>query len=383
MGILLTIAAAMIVVGGIRAFGSSIGPVFLALVIVVVVSPLPGRLRGLGAPPWLAMVALLIATFGTVAVIVASVAWAAVEMIALVTSPEYTAQLGDAQEQLVAWAGSYGVSGADIQDVVNKLDIGAVAGQITSALSGLLGIGSAAALMLLTMLFMVFDTDRFTAALEHASAERPSVVEGLQGFAQRTRMYFIVSTIFGFIVAVIDTAILWYFNVPLAVVWGILSLITNYIPNIGFVLGLVPPAILAFFEGGWNLALWVIGAYVVVNVVVQSVIQPRFVGDAVGLSATLTFLSLIFWSWVLGPLGALLAVPMTLLAKALLIDIDPTAQWMRPLISLVADEEPVPSMRPPADRTRSRSTDRSTHPESVADLDVAAGPEVGAEGDPD
>ena len=77
----------------------------------------------------------------------------------------------------------------------------------------------------------------------------------------------------------------------------------------------------------------VIVVYSVINVTIQSVIQPRYVGSAVGLSTSLTFLSLIFWSWVLGALGALLAVPMSLFFKALLIEANPTARWMDPLVS--------------------------------------------------
>jgi predicted PurR-regulated permease PerM len=77
----------------------------------------------------------------------------------------------------------------------------------------------------------------------------------------------------------------------------------------------------------------VIILYCVINVVIQSIIQPKFVGDAVGLSTTLSFLSLVFWAFVIGPLGALLAIPLTLLLKALLIDIDPTSQWITGLIS--------------------------------------------------
>ncbi len=333
-GLLLTIAATMIVVAGIKSFAASIGPIFLALVIVVVVSPIQDRLVDLGAPSWAGFTAFIVAAFGTLAVIVASVAWAAFEMIDLVTSDGYTEQLRSAQTDAVDWLEDLGVEGADVEEIVRGLDIGAVAGQVSSALSGLLGIASAASLLLFTMLFMTLDAGKFTGALQRASDDRPEVVEGLQGFAQRTRSYFIVSTIFGLIVAGLDMMVLLWFNIPLALVWGILSLITNYIPNIGFALGLVPPAILAFFEGGWQLSLWIIGSYLIINVVVQSLIQPRFVGDAVGLSATLTFLSLIFWSWVLGPLGAILAVPMTLLAKALFIDIDPLLQWSRPLISL-------------------------------------------------
>ncbi|HZZ47311.1 MAG TPA: AI-2E family transporter, partial [Pseudonocardia sp.] len=68
------------------------------------------------------------------------------------------------------------------------------------------------------------------------------------------------------------------------------------------------------------------------NMVIQSLVQPRFVGDSVGLSATVTFVALIFWAWVLGGLGALLAIPMTLLVKALLVDTDPRAAWVNDLI---------------------------------------------------
>ena len=121
-------------------------------------------------------------------------------------------------------------------------------------------------------------------------------------------------------------------GVPLAILWGVLAFITNYIPNIGFIFGLIPPAILALLTGGWPLLVTVIVVYCVLNVVIQSLIQPRFIGDSVGLSATVTFVALLFWAWVLGPLGALLAVPLTLLAKALLVDIDPGARWADALL---------------------------------------------------
>ena len=84
---------------------------------------------------------------------------------------------------------------------------------------------------------------------------------------------------------------------------GLLSFITNYIPNIGFVLGLIPPALLALLQGGVRQAVLVIVAYSVINVMIQSLLQPKFVGDAVGLSVTLTFLSLVFWTRVSGLWG--------------------------------------------------------------------------------
>ena len=115
--------------------------------------------------------------------------------------------------------------------------------------------------------------------------------------------------------------------------WGVLSFLTNYIPNIGFIIGLLPPAVLGLAAGGWSDFLWVVVSYSVLNFVLQSVIQPKVAGDAIGVIPTVSFLSLLFWAWVLGPLGAILALPCTLLAKAVLIDADPNARWINALIA--------------------------------------------------
>ncbi|HWM74029.1 MAG TPA: AI-2E family transporter, partial [Nocardioides sp.] len=163
--------------------------------------------------------------------------------------------------------------------------------------------------------------------------------DAMGSFARGTRSYLAVTTVFGLIVAVVDTGLLWALGIPAAFVWGILAFVTNFIPNIGFVIGVVPPALIGLLEGGPGLMIAVIVLYSVINVVIQSIIQPRYVGQAVGLSTTLTFLSLVFWAWVLGPLGALLAVPMTLFFRAILVEADPEANWMRPLISGDPDDE--------------------------------------------
>jgi predicted PurR-regulated permease PerM len=97
---------------------------------------------------------------------------------------------------------------------------------------------------------------------------------------------------------------------------GLLAFITNYIPNVGFIIGVVPPAILALLAGGPQLMVIVIIVYCAINFVVQSIIQPRFIGDAVGLSVTVTFLALVFWAWLIGPLGAILDIPLTLRSRA-------------------------------------------------------------------
>ena len=148
-----------------------------------------------------------------------------------------------------------------------------------------------------------------------------------------------MSTVFGLIVAFFDVIALGFLGVPMAVTWGVLSFITNYIPNIGFFLGVIPPALLALVDSGPWTALWVLVAYAVLNFVIQSLIQPKFTGDAVGLNTTTTFLSLLFWSQVIGALGTILAVPLTLFVKCVLIESDSRSRWVG--IFLSAGDNPV------------------------------------------
>ncbi len=355
LNVLLTLATAFIVVAGLRAFSSSIGPMFLALVVVVVVSPVYHWLRRLGLNPILATAGLAVTAYGVLIVMLVALIWTVTRLVQLLTSDFYTTKLSETQADIEAQLAEWGYTSDDLGDAMADIDVTSVAGQVTSALSSVLGITSAIGLILISMLFMVMDTGAFTANLAVLGEVRPSVVDALRGFATRTRSYFVVSTLFGLIVAALDVVALMILGIPLPFVWGVLSLITNYIPNVGFVLGLIPPATLAFFEGGWQLTVWVIVVYTAINVIIQSAIQPKIVGDAVGLSATLTFVSLIFWGWVLGPLGALLAVPMTLFAKAMLVDIDPTTNWAAPLIALSSPAR-VPGTDPPLKPDRSDDT---------------------------
>jgi AI-2 transport protein TqsA len=211
--------------------------------------------------------------------------------------------------------------------------------------------------------FLSIESGGFGRRLALIAAERPHLPIALGLFARGTRSYLWVSTVFGGIVAIGDTVALMVIGIPLPVVWGLLSFITNYVPNIGFVLGLVPPAILALLDGGWTEFWTVVAVYALLNFVVQTLIQPRFVGDSVGLSMTVTFVALLFWGWVLGALGALLAIPLTLLLKALLVDVDPRGHWLDALLR----EEP---RAPRTSRARQRAHARRAALASVRALHV-------------
>jgi predicted PurR-regulated permease PerM len=111
-----------------------------------------------------------------------------------------------------------------------------------------------------------------------------------------------------------------------------LAFVTNYIPNIGFVIGVIPPALLALLTDGWVTALWVVVGYSLINFTIQEFIQPKIVGDSVNLAATVTFVSVFFWTWVIGPLGAILCIPLTLFVRTVMLEPYESTRWLADLI---------------------------------------------------
>ncbi len=330
MLVLVGLAAATIVIAGLRGIADIFAPLFLALILTVLAHPLR-RWLGKKMPSWVASTVCIAVVYIGVVLFALAVLVSVARFATLL--PTYADEFTSRLDDLTKWLKDVGVDQAQIEKVGSSFDIGQLSGFIADLLGELMGLVSNLFFILALVLFMTVDGTSFPRQLERARAAKPAIIEGLEDFAHGTRRYLGVATVFGLIVAVLDTAALVILGVPLALTWGLLAFITNYIPNIGFVIGLIPPAILALLEGGPSLMLAVIAVYCVLNVVIQSVIQPKVVGDAVGLSTTLSFFSLIFWTWVIGPLGAILAIPLTLFAKALLVDADPDTKWLRPLIS--------------------------------------------------
>lgn len=328
--ILVGAAAAVVVLFGVREV-ASIGPVVLALVLVIAVSPVRARLSGWNAPAWVQVAVPFLIVVLVLLAMVAILTISATELAALL--PSYTDQfarlLADAQH----WAVTHGLSNDMLSKALEAFDPGRVLGLAQYLLGSLIGVLSALFLIVVLLLAMSLDAPVTARILATGEGERPRLVTALATFAHKTRRYLIVSTVFGLINAILDMVALSLLDVPLPLLWGVLALIANYIPNIGFVIALLPPTMLALLDGGVRTMALVIVAYIVINVVTQSFILPKFLGDAVGLSTTMTFISLIVWTFALGPLGAILAIPLSLLTRALLIDSDPNAKWVQGLVS--------------------------------------------------
>lgn len=323
--ILLGLAAGVIVILGARELAWLIGPVFLALVIVLLVHPLHTRLRHKKVPEGIALMLLLLAIF-SVLLILGSIMVLAIARLVTVL-PQYAAEADGLVNQLRDFLVANGISREYAASMLADLNIQNVIQRLVPLLSGLAGLAMNAVFLLSLLLFLGIDATGALGRIAAVNRLRPKLGEAFAIFASNTRRFLGVTTVFALITGLADTLLLLWLDIPLAILWGLLAAICNYIPYVGFVIGLVPPAILALLIGDWPMMLIVIIAFIVLNSLFTSLIQPYFVGDAVGVSMPVTLVALVFWGWVLGPLGAILAIPLTLLVKAVLIDTDPAAGW--------------------------------------------------------
>ena len=336
-------AAAMIVIAGLRELSFLLGPIFLALVIVLLVHPLHDRILRRRIPRTVALLLLLLAIYGVIIVLAAILAYSIARLASIL--PDYAASARGVLDSLVSWLSTLGIERAQLRQLTSVLDVNRLAGFLTTLLSSLFSFGANVILLLGLLLFLGIESTGIGSRFAPLLATRPRTGRALIDFATKTRRFLAVTSVFAVIVGVADTLLLLWLDVPLAPLWGLLAAVCNFIPYVGFIIGLIPPALLSLFEGDWQQMLLVIVAYIILNSVLTSLIPPYFVGDAVGLSMVITLVSVIFWAWVLGPLGAVLAVPLTLLVKAVLVDADPRAAWAQ---SFVGSGEP----RPPRLRRR-------------------------------
>jgi AI-2 transport protein TqsA len=246
--------------------------------------------------------------------------------------PTYAAEVNDLVNGLTAGLTRFGVGVDQVRAVAAGLNYGKIVGLVGGLLLGVTGLLGNLVFLLSLLLFLSIEASGVTARLALVAEDRAPIAGALVGFSRATRRYIGVNTVFGLLTGLIDAVAFAFLGLPLALFW----------------IGLVPPLLLALLIGGVPLAAVVFVLFTVVNFVLTSVVQPKYVGDALGLSVSVTLVSLVFWGWLLGIVGAVLAIPLTLLAKALLVDVDPSARWANAFLgSTAATTRPRVSPAPP------------------------------------
>lgn len=180
-----------------------------------------------------------------------------------------------------------------VDAIQRRVEFEQVAGALLQVLSGAASLLSNLVFVVSLLLFMSLDSGGFVRGFRGLGGEHATVSSSMQRFVRGTRKYLVVATVFGAIVAAVDVALLYALGIPLPWLWGMLEFITSFIPNIWIRDRACSTCTLALLEGGPTRMLVLIAAYSLVNVLIQSVVQPRVAGNAGGLSATASSPSLV------------------------------------------------------------------------------------------
>jgi predicted PurR-regulated permease PerM len=314
---LVSLGSIVLILIGIRAAAPILNPILLAVVITITVLPIPGRLAHRGLPGWLALVLTILVVVMMLALVIITVFFSVTKLA--VELPSYMADAAaTANQQLPPEITG---SAAFISASQFSVELGPIAqGAIAAVVEILVQFGIA----LFIFFFMI------SAAISLPSAERlgldprMSIVDRVGILTADIRHYMTILTGINFMVGFVDTIFLLIIGVDYALLWGLLAWFMGYIPSIGFIIALIPPLLMAYAQYGLGTALVVLVGYVVINGGIQNFIQPKIMGQGLKINPLVVFVGLFVWGFLLGGMGAILAVPLTVLVLTIMENFDVT-----------------------------------------------------------
>jgi AI-2 transport protein TqsA len=338
--VMVVLAATGVVLVIIRLGAPILNPIFFALVLSLLFSPIYSWLkrRGLPSPVVLVIMLLVIGALfmGLFLILGASISRFS-ERIGY-----YTSQLNSQVVSLDALLERLGLSSVDLRDVVKP---NALADALGTILSGVAGFLSDLFLILMIMLFLLGEGPAMMGRLRAGAGRDNPQVERLTTVGRSVVRQFGLRAVVNLVTGAGVTVLLFLLGVDFPLLWGILTFFLSFVPYIGLVLAVTPAVVLALAEFGVSRAALVIAGVIVINVLAENVLSPVLMGRGLNISPTIVFLSFIFWAWLLGGPGAFLALPITLFV-AVMLDTFPETRWLASLMGIsdadagVADDAP-------------------------------------------
>ena len=331
--VILYFSAIVISLAGIKVAAPIIVPFLLSLFVAIICNPAVNVLSQGRIPRGIAIAVVIVFIF-LMFVILGSVVGTSVSGFREAL-PIYEAQLSTELNWLITWMGQHNIV-ISMAEVRAYFDPAKIMTLVTSTLSGFSSVLGNVFLLLLTVVFMLFEGQGFAKKLHIAFDDSVGKVKSLDHFLKSVNKYMAIKTVISLLTGFIIGFVLWLLGVDFYILWALLAFLFNYIPNIGSIIAAVPAVILTFLQLGMGHAAVVIGLFLCVNTIMGSIIEPRFMGRSLGLSTLVVFLSLIVWGWLLGVVGMLLSVPLTMIFKIALENSE-DGRWFAILLS--SDEE--------------------------------------------
>ncbi len=327
--LLITAAAFVIIVAGIREAKPILIPFLLSAFIAVLSAPLLLWLKRKGLPSIIAIL-IVVAGFLGIGLIIAAMLGTSLDNFSR-DLPVYNEQLKERIGVLLTWLEHIGINSSD-KRILEAFDPGAAMKLVAGMLTGLSEVLTNVFMILLAVIFILLEASSFPDKIRLTVSDPDKSFGYFYTFIDNVQRYIKIKTLASLATGIAVAVWLAILGVEYPVLWGLLAFLLNYVPNIGSILAAVPAILLALIQLGGASALLTASGYIVVNFVIGSIIEPRFMGRGLGLSTLVVFISLVFWGWVLGPVGMFLSVPLTM-TLMIAFDSNEDTRWIAVLLA--------------------------------------------------
>lgn len=324
-------ACFIIVVAGMRAAESILVPFLLSLFIAVICTPPLLWLQKRGIPSWLAML-LVISSVVISGIVIGAIVGSSIADFRK-DLPDYQQRLTALTSQLFSYLQSLGLS-INIDQLREGFNPSAALSMAGNTLAQLGNMMTNAFLILLTVAFILAEEVGFKQKIQ--SLGNRKTLNAIHLFTSGVNRYMAIKSLMSLLTGFLILIWLWILGVDYFVLWGMLAFLLNFVPTLGSIIAAVPAVLLAVIQLGVGPAALAGAGFVAVNFGVGNVLEPRMMGKGLNLSTLVVFLSLVFWGWVLGPIGMLLSIPLTMTVKIALESSDDT-RWLAIMLGAGAE----------------------------------------------
>lgn len=331
----LTFAGFVIILAGMKAAAPILNPLFLAFFTAIVCWPLLTWLSRKGVPSGLA-VALVVSGLVIVLTIMGAYLVSAVNQFSK-ELPVYQANLSQQTSSLVEWLHHYDISLPDDTEIIKEINPGKAMKFAGALLSGFSNVFANIFFILITIIFILFETYAMPVKMKYAFGQSIINVQASK-IITNINQYMAIKVITSLTTGLFIAFWLKMLGVDFPILWGVIAFMLNFVPNIGSIIAAIPTVLLGLVQLGVDAALLVVLGYLLVNMIIGNLWEPRIMGRGLGLSTLVVFLSMALWGWVFGPVGMLLSVPFTMIAK-IILEHNPDTRWIAILLGSENDLE--------------------------------------------
>lgn len=339
---LLTVAAVVIVIAGLKAAGTLLLPFLVAVFLSVLAAPAVLWMERRGMP---AGIAVVVAMIGVLLILVVFGALLGTSIVGFDEAlPGYRLALEEMTEATIVWLQGWGLD-LSTDEALASLAPGSIMGMMGTFLGSLIAALSSTALVALTMVFILLEIAGFPKKLRAAIGDPNADLSQWGVMLHEVQRYLAIKTVVSLATGAAATVLLALLGVDFPILWGLVAFLLNYIPTVGSIIAAVPAVLIAMVqpELGPGYAAIVAMGYLLINTVLGNIVEPQLLGRRLGLSPLVVFSSLVFWGWVWGPVGMLLSVPLTMMLR-IMLEQSEELRWLAVLLGNLPDiEAPSPS----------------------------------------